>query len=211
MTKLRVHNFLLSLDGYATGSGQTTEAAFGHAQNEFLEWFGRLRNWRGLLPDGNFGPAEAIAAAWGAGIGAEIMGRNKFRPTEGQWPDDGWRGWWGEEPPFHTPCFVMTHYPRDPIIAGDTTFYFVSGTPQEVLAQARNAAGELDVRLGGGPTTVNEFLAADLVDYLHIVVVPIVIGHGVRLWEGLDGLHNRFDVETVSVPSGASHFFFSRR
>jgi dihydrofolate reductase len=211
MTKLRVHNFLLSLDGYATGSGQTTEAAFGHAQQEFLDWFGKLRNWRGLLPDGNLGPDEAIAAAWGSGIGAEIMGRNKFRPTEGPWPDDGWRGWWGEEPPFHTPCFVMTHYPHDPIIAGDTTFYFVSGTPQEVLARARDAAGGLDVRLGGGPTTVTEFLAADLVDYLHIVVAPIVIGHGVRLWEGLDGLHNRFEVETVSVPSGASHFFFSRR
>jgi dihydrofolate reductase len=211
MTKLRVHNFLLSLDGYATGSGQTTEAGFGHAQKEFLEWFGRIRNWRGLLPDGNFGPDEAIAAAWGAGIGAEIMGRNKFRPTEGPWPDDGWRGWWGEEPPFHTPCFVMTHYEHDPIVAGDTTFYFVSGTPHEVLARARDAAGGLDVRLGGGPTTVTEFLAADLVDYLHIVVVPIVIGHGVRLWEGLEGLHNRFEVETVSVPSGASHFFFSRR
>lgn len=211
MTKLRVHNFLLSLDGYATGSGQTTKAAFGHAQQEFLDWFGKLRNWRGLLPDGNLGPDEAIAAAWGSGIGAEIMGRNKFRPTEGPWPDDGWRGWWGEEPPFHTPCFVMTHYPHEPIIAGDTTFYFVSGTPQEVLAQARDAAGGLDVRLGGGPTTVTEFLAADLVDYLHIVVAPIIIGHGVRLWEGLDGLHNRFEVETVSVPSGASHFFFSRR
>jgi dihydrofolate reductase len=211
MTKLRVHNFLLSLDGYATGSGQTREAAFGHAQKEFLDWFGRVRLWRGQLPDSNFGPDEAIAAAWGAGIGAEIMGRNKFRPTEGPWPDDGWTGWWGEEAPFHTPCFVMTHYPRAPMIVGDTTFYFVSGTPQEVLAQAREAAGGLDVRLGGGPTTVTEFLSADLVDFLHIVVVPIVIGHGVRLWEGLEGLHNRFEVETVSVPSGAAHFFFSRR
>jgi dihydrofolate reductase len=211
MSKLRVHNFLLSLDGYATGSGQTTDAAFGHAQQEFLEWFGNARTWRGLLPDGNFGPEEAIAAAWGSGIGAEIMGRNKFRPTDGPWPDDGWRGWWGEEPPFRTPCFVMTHYPHEPVIAGDTTFYFVSGTPQEVLAQARDAAGGLDVRLGGGPTTVTEFLAADLVDYLHVVVVPIVIGHGVRLWEGLEGLHNRFEVETLSVPSGACHFFFSRR
>jgi dihydrofolate reductase len=211
MTKLRVHNFLLSLDGYATGSGQTTDAGFGHAQKEFLGWFEKLRLWRGLLPDGNFGADEAIAAAWGSGIGAEIMGRNKFRPVDGPWPDDDWPGWWGEDPPFHTPCFVMTHYPHDPIIAGDTTFYFVSGSPQEVLAQARDAAGGLDVRLGGGPTTVTEFLAADLVDYLHIVVVPIVLGHGVRLWDGLEGLQHRFDVETVAVPSGASHFFFTRR
>ena len=133
MTKLRVHNLLVTLDGYATGAGQTTEAAFGDAQQEFLEWFGRVRLWRGLLPDGNLGPDEAIAAAWGSGIGAEIMGRNKFRPTQGPWPDDGWRGWWGEEPPFHTPCFVMTHYPREPIVVGDTTFYFVSETPKEVL------------------------------------------------------------------------------
>ncbi len=210
MTKLRVHNLLVTLDGYATGAGQTTGAAFGDAQQEFLEWFGRVRLWRGLLPDGNFGPDEAIAAAWGSGIGAEIMGRNKFRPTQGPWPDDGWRGWWGEEPPFHTPCFVMTHYPREPIVVGDTTFYFVSGTPEEVLAQARDAAGGLDVRLGGGPSTVNGFLAADLVDYLHIVVVPIVIGRGVRLWDGLGGLHTRFDVESVTVPSGVTHVYFTR-
>jgi dihydrofolate reductase len=210
MAKLRVHNLLVSLDGYATGAGQTTEDAFGHAQKDFLEWFGRNRLWRGLLSDGNFGPEEAIAAAWGSAIGAEIMGRNKFRPTQGPWPDDGWRGWWGDEPPFRTPCFVMTHYPREPIVAGDTTFYFVCGTPREVLAQASDAAGGLDVRLGGGPTTISEFLAADLVDYLHIVVVPIVIGRGVRLWDGLEGLHTHFSVESVTLPTGATHIFFTR-
>ena len=104
----------------------------------------------------------------------------------------------------------MTHYSREPIVVGDTTFYFVSGTPEEVLAQARDAAGGLDVRFGGGPSTVNEFLAADLVDYLHIVVVPIVIGRGVRLWDGLGGLHTRFDVESVTVPSGVTHVYFTR-
>jgi dihydrofolate reductase len=209
---LRVHNLLVTLDGYATGDGQSLDAAFGHAQDEFLHWFGRIRNWRGLQPDANLGPDEAIAAAWGAAIGAEIMGRNKFRPTAGPWPDDGWVGWWGdEEPPFHTPCFVMTHYPREPLAIGDTTFHFVSGTPAEVLALAEAAAGGLDVRLGGGPTTVNEFLAAGLVDYLHVVLAPIVIGRGVRLWDGLEGLHQRYDVESVTVPNGVTHLFFTKR
>ena len=211
MPKLRVHNFVVSLDGYATGEGQHQGAAFGHAHQDFLEWFGKIRVWRGVQPDGKFGPDEAIASAWGAGIGAEIMGRNKFRPTTGPWPDDGWRGWWGEDTPFHAPCFVMTHYPRPAIVVGDTTFHFVSGTPREVLDLAIAAAPGLDIRLGGGPTTVNEFLAADLVDYLHIVVIPIVIGRGVRLWEGLEGVQKRFHVESLATASGAAHFFFTRR
>jgi dihydrofolate reductase len=210
VSKLRVHNLLVSLDGYATGDGQSLEAAFGHAQETFMEWFGRLRFWRGQVPDGNFGPDEALASAWGPGIGAEIMGRNKFRPTTGPWPDDGWRGWWGEDTPFHTPCFVMTHYEREPITAGDTTFYFVSGTPAEILEQAQKAAGGLDVRLGGGPSTINEFLQADLVDYLHVVIIPVVLGRGVRLWDGLEGLQDRYAVETVTVPSGATHVYFTR-
>jgi dihydrofolate reductase len=210
MARLRVHNFVVSLDGYATGEGQSTEAAFGNAQEQFLHWFDTLKLWRGVGPGGNGGVDEAIAAPWGAGIGAEIMGRNKYRPTSGPWPDDGWPGWWGEEPPFHTPCFVMTHYPHEPIHAGETTFHFVAGNPADVLALAREAAGGLDVRLGGGPTTVNEFLVADLVDYLHIIVLPIVLGCGVRLWDGLGGLHERFTVESVIVPSGATHLFFDR-
>jgi len=130
--------------------------------------------------------------------------------TTGPWPEDGWRGWWGEDPPFHTPCLVMTHYEREPLTVGDTTFHFVSGTLAEVLQLAQKAAGDLDVRLGGGPTTINEFLAAGLVDYLHVVQVPIVLGRGVRLWDGLGGLHERYSIETVTVPSGATHLFFTR-
>jgi dihydrofolate reductase len=210
VARLRVHNLLLSLDGYATGEGQTTEAAFGHAHEQFMHWFGQIRLWRGQAPDGQFGADEAIAAAWGPGIGAEIMGRNKFRPTTGPWPEDGWRGWWGEEPPFHTPCFVMTHYPRPPMQVGETIFHFVEGTPAEVLALATDAAGGRDVRLGGGPTTVNQFLAADLVDYLHVIVAPIVLGRGVRLWDGLGGLHERYRAESVTLPSSATHVFFDR-
>jgi dihydrofolate reductase len=105
---------------------------------------------------------------------------------------------------------VWTHYEREPLVVGDTTFCFVSGTPAEVLERAERAAGELDVRLGDGPTTVNEFLAADLVDYLHVIQLPILLGRGVRLWDGLEGLHERYSIETVTVPSGATHLFFTR-
>jgi dihydrofolate reductase len=213
MARLRVHNFVISLDGYATGENQTIQTPFGHAHDEFMHWFEAMHSLRGLAPDGHFGVEEALAATWGPGVGAEIMGRNKFRPTSGPWPEDGWRGFWGEQPPFHTPCFVMTHYPRPPMRVGETTFHFVDGTPAEVLALATEAARGRDVRLGGGPTTVNEFLAADLVDYLHVAVVPIVLGGGVRLWDGLGGLgglHKRFRVESVTVPSGATHVFFDR-
>lgn len=208
MSKLRVHNFVVSLDGYASGEDQSTDAAFGHAQRELLDWFRKLRVFRGGQPV--LGPNEAIASQWGTAIGAEIMGRNLFRPTTGPWPDDGWRGWWGEEPPFHVPVFVMTHWEREPITAGDTTYYFVNGSPADVLKRAQEAAGGLDVRLGGGPTTVNEFLAAGLVDYLHVVLVPLVLGRGVPLWNGLAGLHERYAIETLTVPSGATHLFFSR-
>jgi dihydrofolate reductase len=218
VSKLRVHNFVVSLDGYATGDGQSTQAAFGTAQKEFLPWFDKARVWRPphqegaakLPPDGTVSPDEAIASAWGTGIGADIIGRNMFRPSTGPWPQDGWRGWWGEEPPFGTPCFVLPHWEHAPLTVGHTTFHFVSGTPADVLRRAREAAGGLDVRLGGGPTTVNEFLAADLVDYLHIIQVPIVLGRGVRLWEGLGGLHERYTVQAAVLPSGATHLFFSR-
>lgn len=136
--------------------------------------------------------------------------RNKFGPQRGPWPDDGWTGWWGDEPPFHTPVFVLTHHPRPPLaMAGGTTFHFLDATPAEALRQAREAADSLDVRIGGGPTTVHEFLAADLIDHLH-VVVPIILGRGVRLWDGLEGVEKRFAVESVTTPSGVTHVTFTR-
>ncbi len=211
MSTLRVHNMLVTLDGFSTGEDQSLDAPFGHAQEAFEHWFERIGIFGALRPEGPRGADETLLAGWTTHIGAEIMGRNKFRPTTGPWPDDGWRGWWGEEPPFHTPCLVWTHYPREPMVVGETTFHFVSGTPAEVLALAQDAAGGLDVRLGGGPTTVNEFLKADLVDYMHLVVLPIVIGRGVPLWTGLGGVHERFDVSTIAAPSGAAHLFLTRK
>ena len=158
----------------------------------------------------------SFAERHGLGIGAEIMGRGKFGPQTGPWTDvgtdDEWRGWWGPNPPFHTPVFVLTHHPRPSIeMEGGTVFHFVDASPQEALDLAREAAGDLDVRIGGGPTVVRDFLAADLIDMLHVVQVPILLGRGVRLWDGLEGVEERYDIEAVSSPSGVTHLTFTRR
>jgi dihydrofolate reductase len=214
MSRVRVHNFSVSLDGFATGEGQSLEAPFGHAGARLHEWFFTTRTFRAMQGQagGSTGVDDSFAARWNEGVGAEIMGRGKFGPQHGPWPDREWTGWWGENPPFHTPAFVLTHHPRPSVtMAGGTTFHFVDGTPKEVLGQAREAAGGLDVRIGGGPSTVRAFLAEDLVDHLHVVLVPIVLGRGVRLWDGLEGLEERFDTESVTTPSGVTHLTFTRR
>jgi dihydrofolate reductase len=213
MSQVRVHNFAVSLDGFATGEGQSAQAPFGHAGGRLMEWFFDTRTFREMQgkSGGGAGADEALARAWGPGIGAEIMGRNKFGPQRGPWQDHEWTGWWGAEPPFRTPVFVLTHHPRPTLtMEGGTTFHFVDATPHEALRLAREAAGGLDVRIGGGPSTVRQFLAADLVDHLHIVVVPIVLGRGVRLWDGLEGLEERFRTESVTTPSGVTHMTFTR-
>jgi dihydrofolate reductase len=152
---------------------------------------------------------DFASASWD-GIGAEIMGRRKFGPQTGAWEDETWRGWWGEEPPFHTPVVVLTHHPRPDLELTGTTFHFRDLSPVDALSLAADLADGRDVRLGGGPTVVREFLNADLVDYLHIVVVPIVLGRGVRLWDGLEGLEERFDIESTVSPSGVVHQVFTR-
>jgi dihydrofolate reductase len=217
MPRVRVHNFSVSLDGFGTGEGQSLEAPFGHASSRLHEWFFPTRTFRSFQdtdgdPSGSTGVDDAYASSWDRGIGAEIMGRNKFGPQRGPWTDEDWRGWWGDNPPFHTPVYVLTHHPRPSIeMEGGTTFHFVDASPAEALAMAQDAAGALDVRIGGGPSTVRQFLAADLVDYLHFAVVPIVLGRGERIWDGLEGLESRFDVESVSSPSGVTHLILSRR
>ena len=214
MSQVRVHNFSVSLDGYGTGEGQSLEAPFGHARGRLTEWFFATRTFHEMHgePGGGTGVDEAIASNWGPGIGAEIMGRNKFGPQRGPWADEEWKGWWGDEPPFHTPVFVLTHHPRPPIeMKGGTTFHFIDASPSEALEIAREAAGGLDIRIGGGPSTVRQFLAADLIDHMHIALVPIVLGRGERLWDGSEGLEQRFSVESVSTPSGVTHLTFTRR
>ncbi|WP_432930349.1 dihydrofolate reductase family protein [Microbispora sp. CA-135349] len=214
MSRVRVHNFAVSLDGFATGEGQTLEEPFGHAGGRLHEWFFDTRTFRAMQgkTGGSEGVEDAIVRQWDAGIGAEIMGRNKFGPQRGPWEDHEWTGWWGPNPPFHTPVFVLTHHPRPSVeMEGGTTFHFVDATPEEALRQAREAAGGLDVRIGGGPGTVRQFLAADLVDHMHIAVVPITLGRGERLWDGLEGLEKRFRIESVTGPSGVTHMTFTRR
>jgi dihydrofolate reductase len=219
MSLVRVHNFAISLDGFATGEPQTLETPFGHAGERLHEWMFATRFWKNpgrrqqTADDagGTTGVDDAFAQRFETGIGAEIMGANKFGPP-GWHENPDWQGWWGPNPPFHTPTFVLTHHPRESIaMEGGTTFHFLDASPAAALDQAREAAGGLDVRIGGGATVVRDFLAAGLVDHLHVVQVPIVLGRGVRLWDGLEALEENYDVEAVSSPSGVTHLTFSRR
>jgi dihydrofolate reductase len=217
MSRTRVHNFAISLDGFATGAGLSADEPFGHAGHRLHEWMFATRHWgtlglddRGEEPGGTTGVDNAFAERHGPGIGAEIMGAGKFGPPGWQ-EDPAWRGWWGENPPFHTPTFVLTHRPRPPLeMDGGTTFHFLDAPPAAALDAARAAAGGQDVRIGGGPTMLREFLAAGLVDHLHVVQVPVLLGRGVRLWDGLESLEQQYDVEVVSSPSGVTHLTFSR-
>ncbi|WP_062357731.1 dihydrofolate reductase family protein [Herbidospora yilanensis] len=212
MSAVRVHNLSISLDGFATGDGQALDAPFGHAGERLHEWMFATRFWHETQGgDGGAGGADHVfAARHGHGIGAEIMGAGKFGPPG--WQDDpAWRGWWGDIPPFRTPVFVLTHRPRPSIeMAGGTTFHFLDASPAEALTRARAAADGLDVRVGGGPTVVRDFLAAGLIDHLHLVQVPILLGRGVRLWDGLEALEETYTIEAVSAPSGVTHLTFTR-
>jgi len=213
MSGVRVHNFSVSLDGYATGEGQSLESPFGHAGAKLHQWFFPTRTFREMQGQagGSTGVDDAFASQWASGIGAEIMGRNKFGPQRGPWADEEWKGWWGDDPPFHSPVFVLTHHPRPSVeMEGGTTFHFIDLSPREALQKAQDAAGGLDVRIGGGTATVRQFLAADLIDHLHVAIVPILLGRGERLWDGFEDLEHRFEVEAVSSPSGVTHVTFSR-
>ena len=208
MSLVRVHNFSISLDGFGAGEPQSLESPFGHAGHKLHQWMMATDHWKS---GGRVGVDNAFAARHDAGFGAEIMGANKFGPPG--WQDDpDWKGWWGSNPPFHTPTFVLTHRPRPPIeMEGGTTFHFLDASPAEALKVAQEAADGQDVRIGGGATVVREFVAAGLVDLMHLVQVPIVLGRGVRVWDGLEALEDTFDIEAVSTPSGVTHLTFTRK
>ncbi|QKE85262.1 dihydrofolate reductase family protein [Arthrobacter sp. NEB 688] len=208
MSRTRVHNFSVSLDGFATGEPQSREAPFGHAGQRLHTWMFATRFWG---PQGAAGVDDALAQQHSVGIGAEVMGSHRFGPPG--WQDDpDWRGWWGEDPPFHTPTFVLTHRPRPPLeMAGGTTFHFLDASPAEALEVAREAAGGLDVRIGGGATVVRDYLAAGLVDHAHVVQVPVLLGRGVRLWDGLESLEDSYAIEAVASPSGVVHLLLTRQ
>ncbi|MGZ8335471.1 MAG: dihydrofolate reductase family protein, partial [Allosphingosinicella sp.] len=161
---------------------------------------------------GTAGVDEDFAASAMQGLGAWILGRNMFAPSRGPWPDDGWKGWWGEEPPYHVPVFVLTHHARPPLeMAGGTTFHFVTGGIADALEQARAAAGSQDVRIGGGTATVRQYLAAQLIDELHLAVAPILLGRGEALYAGLDLPALGYEVVATTAGEAATHFVIRRR
>lgn len=210
---LRVQNFVVSEDGFGAGEGQTLERPFGNADPAaMMSWAGATASWPNRVdPGGTRGLDDYFTRDFRNNIGAEIMGRNKFGPIRGDWIDHDWKGWWGEDPPFRTPVFVLTHFPRPSFTLSDTTFHFVNGEPSQVLQQAKDAADGKDVRLGGGVMTVRQFLEADLVDTLHVVVAPVTIDKGERLWDGPEDLTDRYHLDSVPSPSGVTHLLFWRR
>jgi dihydrofolate reductase len=213
MSIARVQAFSISLDGFGTGAGLSREAPFGHAGDRLHEWMFETRWWHERVgePGGTGGIDDAVLRQFSMGIGAEIMGAGKFG-YPGWHEDPDWRGWWGDEPPFRTPVVVLTHHRRPPLeMAGGTTFRFIDASPGEALEEARAAAGGLDGRIGGGVRVIRDFLAADLIDHLHLVVVPIVLGRGERIWDGLEGLEARFAIEAVASPSRVTHLTCTRR
>jgi dihydrofolate reductase len=209
----RVQFFSVSLDGFGTGEGLSLEAPFGHAGDRLHEWMFLTRWWHEMVgePGGTRGIDDAIVRQHAPGIGAEIMGAGKFG-YPGWHEDPDWKGWWGPNPPFHTPVFVLTHHTRPPIeMEGGTTFHFLNAPPAEALKAAREAAGGQDVRIGGGVTVIRDFVAAGLVDHMGIAVAPILLGRGKRLWDGLEGLEQNYDVEATTTPSGVTHLMFTRK
>jgi dihydrofolate reductase len=213
MTLARIQHFSISLDGFGTGEGLSRDEPFGHAGERLHEWMFEARWGRTMIGQsgGSAGLDDAFLRLFASGVGVEIMGAGKFG-YPGWHEDPEWKGWWGPNPTFHTPVFVLTHHTRPPIeMEGGTTYHFVDASPAEALEQAREAAGGKDVRIGGGPTVIRDFLAAGLIDHMHVVVVPILLGRGERLWDGLEALEKDFDIEAVSSPSGVTHMTFTRR
>jgi len=189
MSKVRVAGFSVSADGYGAGPEQSLEHPLGKRGDELHTWFFGTRTFRAMIGEdgGSEGVDERFAKRSMEGFGAFILGRNMFGPIRDDWTDDTWKGWWGDNPPYHAPTFILTHYPREPIVMeGGTTFYFVTDDIESALRQAKAAAGALDVKIGGGVSTIRQYLAAGLIDELHLAVSPVVLGQGELLLRDLD-------------------------
>lgn len=189
MTRIRVEGFTISLDGYGAGPDQDLEHPLGVGGNELHRWLLPTRTFQKShgSGDGTIGVDDDFAARGFENIGAWILGRNMFGPVRGPWPDLSWQGWWGDNPPYHVPVFVLTHHERPPLIMeGGTIFHFVTGGTEEALERARKAANGKDVRIGGGADTVRQYLRAGQIDELHIAISPILLGRGEHLFEGID-------------------------
>jgi dihydrofolate reductase len=190
MSKVRVNCFAISLDGYGAGPRQSLENPLGEGGMGLHQWFFPTKTFQSVVlgkDEGETGLDDDWARRGMENLGAWILGRNMFASSRGAWAEDGWKGWWGDNPPYHVPVFVLTHHPRKSIeMAGGTTFHFVTGGIDEALMQAKDAAGSRDVRIGGGTATVRQYLEARLVDEMHLVISPVVLGSGEHLLSGLD-------------------------
>jgi dihydrofolate reductase len=213
MTRLRVHNFTISLDGFAAGPRQSPENPLGEGGFQLHEWIFQTKSMRELQgrDGGETGLNDDLFRARTAGANATIMGRNMFGPVRGAWPDESWRGWWGEDPPFGHDVFVLTRHPRgDLVMRNGTTFRFVDAGPHEVLAMAMQAADGKDVTLGGGPATIRQFLAAGLVDEMHLAIAPVLLGEGERLFGHLPAAIGGYSCSGLTCSAGIAHARITR-
>ena len=213
MTRVRVESFTVSLDGYGAGPDQSVENPLGVGGEDLHDWVVSTRSWRQM--HGKEGGAKGIdddfAARNSKNIGAWILGRNMFGPIRGPWPDMDWKGWWGKNPPYHVPVFILTHHARPPIqMEGNTTFHFVTGGIHEALDLARKAANDKDVRIGGGVNTVQQYLRAGLVDELHVAISPVLLGRGERLYEGVDLRALGYECVQFAASEKAAHVILRR-
>jgi dihydrofolate reductase len=212
--KLRVHNFSVSLDGYAAGPDQSRETPLGLGGEELHNWMFETRTWHQMSGEegGEEGVDDRFAAAGEVGLGATIMGRNMFGPIRGDWTDEVWKGWWGDNPPYHHPTFVLTHYPHESItMEGGTVFHFVTDGTEAALERAYEAADGQDVRLAGGASAIRQYLRAGLVDEMHLAYSPLLLGSGERLWSDLDDAPEGYEIaEFVGTPA-ALHVRFVRK
>jgi dihydrofolate reductase len=209
MARLRVHSYSISLDGYGAGPGQSKAEPLGVGAEELHDWMVHTRTFHAMQrkEGGEVGTDDDITARGFAGVGAWIMGRNMFGPVRGPWPDESWRGWWGANPPYHAPTFVLTHHPRPSLtMEGGTVFHFVTDGIEAALDRARDAAGDQDIRLLGGAETIRQYLEARLVDDLHIAVSPILLGSGESLFSGIDLLQLGYRCTEYVATAKAAHY-----
>lgn len=214
MSRLLVRSFAMSLDGFGAGPDQSADDPLGRGGMELHRWFLPTRTFQSRHGDGDgtTGIDDDFAARGFENLGAWIMGRNMFGPVRGPWPDGTWKGWWGPNPPYHVPVFVLTHHARDPLeMEGGTTFHFVTDGIETALERAREAAGDRDIRIGGGAATIRQYLAAGLVDEMHIAVSPVLLGRGEPLFAGLDLPALGYDVAEHVATEAATHVVISKR